>query len=83
MYKFIFLHVFLYCVLHDRDRAVASERTAVIVILALLLVKNCSYICKHVVNSLLSKDMCMAVYTKEKAAKSRTPVLELLIKVVF
>ncbi|XP_041824461.1 DNA-dependent protein kinase catalytic subunit [Melanotaenia boesemani] len=28
------------------------------------------------------RDMCMAVYTKEKAAKCRTPILELLIKVV-
>ncbi|XP_024136141.1 DNA-dependent protein kinase catalytic subunit isoform X1 [Oryzias melastigma] len=28
------------------------------------------------------RDMCMAVYTKEKVAKCRTPVLELLIKVL-
>lgn len=27
------------------------------------------------------QDACMAVYTKEKIAKSRTPALELLIKV--
>lgn len=29
------------------------------------------------------QDMCMGAYTKDKVAKCRTPVLELLIKVVF
>uniref|UniRef100_A0A3B4GU24 DNA-dependent protein kinase catalytic subunit n=1 Tax=Pundamilia nyererei TaxID=303518 RepID=A0A3B4GU24_9CICH len=49
---------------------------------ALLLVQICFYMCKCFGNSVPFKDTCIIVYTKDKGAKCRTPVLELLIKVL-
>uniref|UniRef100_A0A3B4GXZ9 DNA-dependent protein kinase catalytic subunit n=1 Tax=Pundamilia nyererei TaxID=303518 RepID=A0A3B4GXZ9_9CICH len=42
----------------------------------------CFYMCKCFGNSVPFKDTCIIVYTKDKGAKCRTPVLELLIKVL-
>uniref|UniRef100_A0A3Q4MQ59 DNA-dependent protein kinase catalytic subunit n=1 Tax=Neolamprologus brichardi TaxID=32507 RepID=A0A3Q4MQ59_NEOBR len=72
----------LLCVLHGKDRAVTGERTG-ITTSALLLVQICFYMCKCFGNSVPFKDTCIIVYTKDKGAKCRTPVLELLIKVVL
>uniref|UniRef100_A0A3B4GTT0 DNA-dependent protein kinase catalytic subunit n=1 Tax=Pundamilia nyererei TaxID=303518 RepID=A0A3B4GTT0_9CICH len=58
-----------------------DERTG-ITTSALLLVQICFYMCKCFGNSVPFKDTCIIVYTKDKGAKCRTPVLELLIKVL-
>lgn len=80
-YLFIYFTC-LYCVLHGKDRAVTGESTGIITS-ALFLVQICFHMCKCFVNSVPFKDTCIVVYTKDKVAKSRTPVLELLIKVGF